>query len=75
MTSSSLHGDILAFYDVPSLSVRDLLMPSLTARPEVEIPRWFRTDRSLTLKDTKVREWAGQMVDLLHVSASSAAAK
>lgn len=69
MSSSAFHGDVLAYYDVPSLSLRDVLLPTIQADPEVEMPKWFRTGADVTLDDPKVREWGGIPVDMLHISA------
>lgn len=67
VTATALHTDILAYYDVPSVTIRDILLPLLLARPDEEIPRWYRQDASLTLDDSKVQQWGGVLVDLLHV--------
>ncbi len=68
LSSSSLHQDIAAFYDVPSLSVRDVILPRILADPNAQLPRWFRTGDTVVLGDDKVREWGGVPVDLMHVS-------
>lgn len=58
----------MAYYDVPSLSIRDILLPRILADPDAQLPRWFRTGADVTLGDDKVREWGGVPVDLMHVS-------
>lgn len=68
VSSSALHADVLSYYDVPSLSIRDILMPRILADPDVQLPRWFRTGGDVKLGDDKVREWGGVAVDLMHVS-------
>lgn len=68
ISSSALHNDVLAYYDIPSLSIRDVLLPRLMADPDVQMPRWFRTGGDVSLGDDKVREWGGVPVDLMHVS-------
>ncbi|KAL7419642.1 hypothetical protein Q5752_005555 [Cryptotrichosporon argae] len=69
ISSSSLHQDVVAYYDVPSLSIRDLLLPRILADPDKQLPRWFRTGGDVALGDSKVREWGGVPVDLMHISA------
>ncbi|GMK56652.1 hypothetical protein CspeluHIS016_0304920 [Cutaneotrichosporon spelunceum] len=69
VSSSALHGDVLAFYDVPSLSIRDILLPRILADPHTQLPRWFRTGSDVNPGDDKVREWGGVPVDLMHISA------
>lgn len=68
VSSSALHNDVLAYYDVPSLSIRDILLPRILADPDTQLPRWFRTGGDVALGDDKVREWGGVPVDLMHVS-------
>jgi hypothetical protein len=68
VSSSGLHGDVNAFYDIPSLAIRDVLLPRIGLDPEVELPKWFRTGEDVKLGDNKVREWGGVPVDLMHVS-------
>ncbi len=68
LSSSSLHQDVAAFYDVPSLSVRDIILPQILADPNDQLPKWFRTGDTVILGDNKVREWGGVPVDLMHVS-------
>lgn len=63
-----MHNDVLAYYDVPSLSIRDILLPRILADPDTQLPRWFRTGGDVALGDDKVREWGGVPVDLMHVS-------
>lgn len=70
VSSSALHGDVLAYYDVPSLSIRDILLPRILADPDAQLPRWFRTGGDVKLGDDKVREWGGVPVDLMHVGIS-----
>jgi hypothetical protein len=67
ISSSSLHADVTAFYDVPSISIRDVIMPRILADPGTQLPRWFRTGGDVALGDDKVREWGGVPVDLMHV--------
>ncbi|KAK4685602.1 hypothetical protein P7C73_g4544, partial [Tremellales sp. Uapishka_1] len=69
LTSSSLHQDVVAFYDIPSLSIRDVILPRILADPDTQLPRWFRTGGDVALGDDKVREWGGVAVDLMHISA------
>ncbi|TXT11073.1 hypothetical protein VHUM_01824 [Vanrija humicola] len=69
ISSSAMHNDVLAYYDIPSLSIRDVLLPRLMADPDVQMPRWFRTGGDVSLGDDKVREWGGVPVDLMHISA------
>ncbi|KLT45969.1 hypothetical protein CC85DRAFT_239698 [Cutaneotrichosporon oleaginosum] len=69
VSSSALHADVLAYYDVPSLSIRDILLPRILADPHTQLPRWFRTGGDVRLGDDKVREWGGVPVDLMHISA------
>ncbi|BEJ13648.1 hypothetical protein CspHIS471_0308220 [Cutaneotrichosporon sp. HIS471] len=69
VSSSALHADVLAYYDVTSLSIRDILLPRILADPHVQLPRWFRTGGDVRLGDDKVREWGGVPVDLMHISA------
>lgn len=71
VSSSALHADVLSYYDVPSLSIRDILLPRILADPDVQLPRWFRTGGDVKLGDDKVREWGGVPVDLMHVSLHS----
>lgn len=68
-TASSLHSDILSFYDIPSISLRDALLPRILADPDGEMPKWFRTGSGIPITDPKVGEYGGQAVDLMHVSA------
>ena len=67
LSSSSLHQDVAAFYDVPSLSVRDVILPRILADPHDQLPIWFRTGDTVVMGDDKVREWGGVPVDLMHV--------
>lgn len=68
LSSSALHHDVNVFYDVPSFSLRDVILPRILADPHKETPRWFRTGPQVSLDDTsKVREWGGVPVDVMHV--------
>lgn len=69
MTSSALHHDVAAFYDLPTLGLRDVLLPRLLEDPDKALPQWFRTSKELVAGegDAKVRLWGGQPVDLMHV--------
>ncbi|EIW68892.1 hypothetical protein TREMEDRAFT_31125, partial [Tremella mesenterica DSM 1558] len=69
LQSSSLHQDVLSYYDIPSLSIRDVLLPRINEAPDEELPKWFRTGSDVHLGDSKVREWGGIPVDLMHISA------
>ncbi|ODO09192.1 hypothetical protein I350_02792 [Cryptococcus amylolentus CBS 6273] len=69
ISSSTFHHDVLSFYDVPSLSIRDVIIPRLVADPEHQMSRWFRTGDDVALGDAKVREWGGVPVDVMHISA------
>jgi len=67
--ASSLHHDVNAFYDIPSISVREGILPKVLDSPEIEMPKWFRTGDDVTFDDeSKVREWGGVAVDVMHVS-------
>jgi len=68
LTSAAFHHDVVSFYDVPSLSIRDIILPRIMTEPDIQIPKWFRTGRDVQLDDGKVREWGGIPVDLMHVS-------
>jgi hypothetical protein len=68
ISSSSLHLDVAAFYDLPTVSIRDVLLPRLLANPHEEMPKWFRTGPTVQMGDNKVKEWGGTAVDLMHVS-------
>ncbi|ORY23426.1 hypothetical protein BCR39DRAFT_549216 [Naematelia encephala] len=69
LSSSAFHHGVAAFYDMPSLSIRDVLMPRILADPHSQLPKWFRTGDDVMLGDGKVREWGGVAVDLMHISA------
>ena len=69
LSASSLHQDVAAFYDVPSISVRDVILPRVLADPHTQLPKWFRTGETVKIGDDRVREWGGIPVDLMHVSA------
>lgn len=68
LSASAAHQDICAYYDIPSISLRDVILPRILADPEEEIPRWFRTGEELSLVDPKVKEYGGEAVDMMHVS-------
>lgn len=70
VTSAALHHDVAAFYDLPTLGLRDVLLPRLLENPDKTLPQWFRTSPELQAgeADAKVRLWGGQAVDLMHVS-------
>ncbi|WVQ79025.1 hypothetical protein IAT38_001117 [Cryptococcus sp. DSM 104549] len=68
VSSSTFHSDVLSFYDVPSIAVRDVLIPRILADPEKQMPRWFRTGDDVAMGDPKVREWGGVAVDVMHIS-------
>ena len=68
LTSSALHQDVLAFYDVPSISLRDVLLPRILSSPDTELPRWFRTGGDISEDDPKIKTVGNQLVDLMHVS-------
>jgi len=66
--ASSLHHDVNAFYDIPSISVREGILPKVLDSPETEMPKWFRTGDDVTFDDeSKVRDWGGVAVDVMHV--------
>jgi hypothetical protein len=67
VSSSGLHGDVNAFYDVPSIAIRDVILPRIGLDPDVELPKWFRTGDDVKVGDSKVREWGGVPIDLMHV--------
>ncbi|WVQ73720.1 hypothetical protein IAR50_003300 [Cryptococcus sp. DSM 104548] len=69
ISSSTFHHDVLSFYDVPSLSIRDVIVPRLVAEPDHQMGRWFRTGEDVAMGDPKVREWGGVPVDVMHISA------
>ncbi|KAL0252442.1 hypothetical protein I308_101834 [Cryptococcus tetragattii IND107] len=69
ISSSSFHNDVLSFYDVPSLSIRDVILPRILADPQHQMRRWFRTGDDVAMGDPKVREWGGVPVDVMHISA------
>ncbi|WWD16677.1 hypothetical protein CI109_101107 [Kwoniella shandongensis] len=69
LSSSTFHQDVLSFYDVPSVAIRDVLVPRLLADPERQMPRWFRTGEDVAMGDPKVREYGGIAVDVMHISA------
>lgn len=67
--ASAMHHDVNAFYDIPSISVREAILPKVLDHPEEEMPRWFRTGPDVTFDDeSKVRLWGGMAVDVMHVS-------
>lgn len=68
ISASALHQDVAAFYDIPSIALRDILMPRILADPHTQLPKWFRTGEDVAMGDAKVREWGGVPVDLMHVS-------
>jgi hypothetical protein len=44
-------------------------LPKVLDSPEIEMPKWFRTGDDVTFDDeSKVREWGGVAVDVMHVS-------
>ena len=43
-------------------------MPRILGDPDTQMPRWFRTGPTVAMGDSKVREWGGVPVDLMHVS-------
>jgi hypothetical protein len=65
VSSSGLHGDVNAFYDVPSIAIRDVILPRIGLDPDVELPKWFRTGDDVKVGDSKVREWGGVPVLIL----------
>ncbi|WVR03959.1 hypothetical protein IAU60_000958 [Kwoniella sp. DSM 27419] len=69
LSSSAFHQGVLNFYDVPSIAIRDVLLPRLLADPKTQMPRWFRTGDDVTLGDAKVKEYGGVPVDVMHISA------
>ncbi|KAK8861417.1 hypothetical protein IAR55_002236 [Kwoniella newhampshirensis] len=69
ISSSTYHQDVLSFYDVPSIAIRDVLVPRILADPERQMPRWFRTGDDVAMGDPKVREFGGVAVDVMHISA------
>ncbi|RSH94515.1 hypothetical protein EHS25_004318 [Saitozyma podzolica] len=69
ISASALHQDVAAFYDIPSISLRDILMRRILADPHTQLPKWFRTGEDVAMGDAKVREWGGVPVDLMHISA------
>lgn len=72
--ASALHHDVNAFYDIPSISVREAILPKVLDNPEEEMPKWFRTGEDVTFDDeSKVRLWGGMAVDVMHVSFASLA--
>lgn len=73
LSAGSLHADVAAYYDFPSISIRDNLLPLINRDPDTQLPRWFRTGSTLSIDDPKVQRWGGQLVDLLHVSQPLAA--
>jgi hypothetical protein len=51
--------------------VREAILPKVLDTPEIEMPKWFRTGEDVTFDDeSKVREWGGMAVDVMHVSLS-----
>ncbi|WWC99168.1 hypothetical protein V866_006063 [Kwoniella sp. B9012] len=69
LSSSAFHQGVLNFYDVPSIAIRDVILPRLLADPDKQMPRWFRTGDDVTLKDPKAKEYGGVAVDVMHISA------
>lgn len=69
LSSSSLHGDVVTYYDIPTISLRDVLLARLTDNPDEEMPRWFRTGETVVEGDSKVITWGGVPVDMMHLSA------
>nr|XP_019050219.1 hypothetical protein I302_00644 [Kwoniella bestiolae CBS 10118]OCF29149.1 hypothetical protein I302_00644 [Kwoniella bestiolae CBS 10118] len=69
LSSSAFHQGVLNFYDVPSIAIRDVILPRLLADPDKQMPRWFRTGEDVTLKDPKAKEYGGVAVDVMHISA------
>ncbi|OCF42382.1 hypothetical protein I317_03757 [Kwoniella heveanensis CBS 569] len=69
LSSSAFHQSVLNFYDVPSIAIRDVLLPRLLADPDQQMPRWFRTGDDVTMGDPKVKEYGGVPVDVMHISA------
>ncbi|WVF66903.1 hypothetical protein IAT40_001646 [Kwoniella sp. CBS 6097] len=69
LSSSAFHQSVLNFYDVPSIAIRDVLLPRLLADPDQQMPRWFRTGDDVTVGDPKVKEYGGVPVDVMHISA------
>ncbi|WVQ94715.1 hypothetical protein IAU59_001795 [Kwoniella sp. CBS 9459] len=69
LSSSAFHQSVLNFYDVPSIAIRDVLLPRLLADPDQQMPRWFRTGEDVTMGDPKVKEYGGVPVDVMHISA------
>nr|XP_019012223.1 uncharacterized protein I206_03068 [Kwoniella pini CBS 10737]OCF51004.1 hypothetical protein I206_03068 [Kwoniella pini CBS 10737] len=69
LSSSAFHQGVLNFYDVPSIAIRDVILPRLLADPSKQMPRWFRTGEDVTLKDPKAKEYGGIAVDVMHISA------
>lgn len=72
LSSSSFHNDVLSFYDVPSFSIRDVILPRILADPQHQMKRWFRTGDDVAMDDPKVKEWGGVPVDVMHVRRSPA---
>nr|XP_018264557.1 uncharacterized protein I303_02727 [Kwoniella dejecticola CBS 10117]OBR86715.1 hypothetical protein I303_02727 [Kwoniella dejecticola CBS 10117] len=69
LSSSAFHQGVLNFYDVPSIAIRDVILPRLLADPNKQMPRWFRTGEDVTLQDPKTKEYGGIAVDVMHISA------
>ena len=59
---------MVTYYDIPTISLRDVLLPRLTDDPDEEMPRWFRTGETVVEGDSKVIAWGGVPVDMMHVS-------
>lgn len=79
--ASSLHTDVAAYYDVPVLALRDVLLPRLLNDPSVipdttsskpsstvgdEVRKWFRNVPSSQIMPGDAKVVDG--VDLMHVS-------
>ena len=56
-----------AFYDIPSLSIRDILLARILADPDSQLPTWFRTGPTVLLGNKNVREWEGVPMDLMYM--------
>ncbi|WWC87702.1 uncharacterized protein L201_002594 [Kwoniella dendrophila CBS 6074] len=68
LSSSAFHQGVLNFYDVPSIAIRDVILPRILADPNKQMPRWFRTGDDVTLADPKVKDYGGIPVDVMHIS-------